>query len=431
MACFLIHEILNQPFPSRIRTLCAFALGCITGAGVNAQESIRPSAIGGAASDTSQEPMSTGPGRFMRLGPVNVNASAQMGIDFSDNVGVSEVDRKSDMIFRPGLTVGADWQVSRLNTIRLGMSIGYAKYLRNPKLDTHALLLDPGSQLSFDVFAGEQVRLNFHDRIQITQNPVDETTLSNVLRFQRLQNSSGVTAFVKFPTTDFALGYDHFIYNSLSPGFSYLDHTEEQFFASARRRVSDALGAGLEGSLGFVNYAGNLKNGATSWTAGAFADATVSEYTKLRLSGGYQSMRFDAGGTNGDRNSFGSWYANLSMAQRLSQYWSHSLTVGREARLGLSVNYADYFFARYAASWRMNALMTWNLSAFAEDARESGGSALFAEHAFRWGGGASVACRVAVRTDLTLGYQFVNKDSDLALRSYYQNSVMLGLTYQF
>jgi hypothetical protein len=335
------------------------------------------------------------------------------------------------VIFRPRLSVDSEWQVTRLNTIRLGLDLSYAKYANNSKLDTQALLLAPGTQLAFDVYVGEHLRLNFHDRIQITQNPIDEATLSNVQRFARLQNSAGVTAFIRYPDWDFVVGYDHFNYNTLASDFNYLDRNEEQFFASARKRVNDALGVGIETSAALINYTEHVNNDATSWTVGAFADATLSEYSKIRFSGGYQNMHFDGNGTTADRSNFESWYANLVAAQRINQYWSHSLTVGREARLGLSVNYADYVFARYAATWRMNALLTWSFDAFVEDAKESGGANLDAEHAFRWGGGVGLAWKIATQMTLGLRYTYVNKDSDLALRSYYQNSATLSLNYQF
>ncbi len=369
----------------------------------------------------------------MQIGPVNVDASAQVELEANDNVGLSEINRKSDFIFRPRVNVNSEWRVTPLNTIRLGLSVSYAKYFRYSKLDTQALLLDPGTAFGFDVFVGEHLRLNIHDRIQIVQNPVDETTLSNVSRFARLQNSAGVTAFIRYPDWDFVLGYDHFNYNTLSSSseFSYLDRTEEQFFAIARHRVSDALGVGVEGSAALVHYSENVNNDATTWTLGAFADTMLSEYTKLRVSGGWQDISFEGNGTSLDRSNFGSWYANLSAAQRLTQYVSHTLTVGREARLGLSVNFADYVFARYAATWRMNAVMTWNFDAFVEDAKESGGAAVSAEHAFRWGGGAGLAWKIAERMTLGLRYQYVDKDSDLALRSYYQNSGTLSLNYRF
>jgi hypothetical protein len=413
------------------KTLCACAFAGIAAGKVTAQESIRPSGISAAAADTRQDQAAAVRGDFMRFGPVNVDASVQVDLELNDNIGLSETNKEGDMIFRPRLNLNTEWKVTRLNTIRLGLGVSYAKYLNNSKLDTQALLLDPGTQLGFDIYVGEHLRLNIHDRIQITQNPIEESSLSNVQRFARLQNSAGVTAFIRYPDWDFVVGYDHFNYNTIDSQFSFLDRTEEQFFASARHRVSDALGVGVEGSAAIVKYTDNVNNDATTWTVGAFADATVSQYTKLRLSAGYQDMSFDGNGTSVDRSNFGGWYANLSAAQRISQYLSHSLTVGREARLGLSVNYTDYVFARYAATWRMNDIMTWTLDAFVEDARDSGGAAAFAEKAFRVGGGAGVAFKLSSHTTLGLRYNYVNKDSDLADRSYIQNAGALSINYQF
>lgn len=421
----------NSRFFQMPKTLCTFAIACFAGVNANAQESIRPSGIGAMASDARQDAAAAAKGNFLRLGPVNVDASAGIDLEVNDNIGLSENNKEGDMIFRPRLNLNSSWQVSRLNTIRLGLGLSYAKYLNNSKLDTQALLLDPGTQLGFDIYVGEHLRLNVHDRIQITQNPIEETSLSNVQRFARLQNSSGVTAFFRYPDWDFVLGYDHFIYHTLSTEFNFLDRTEEQFFVSARRRVSDALGVGVEGSAALINYDETLSSDAKSWTVGAFADATLSQYTKLRLGGGYQNMAFDGNGTNRDLTNFSGWYANLSLAQRLSQYVSHTVSVGREARLGLGVNFTDYVFARYSASWRMNDLMTWGFDAFVEDARDSGGAALFAEKAFRWGGGTSLSFKVSSHTSLGLRYNYVNKDSDLPLRSYIQNAGTLSLSYQF
>jgi hypothetical protein len=425
------HPHISHHFPLP-KALCAFAFACLAGATVHGQESVRPSSMSSLAADARQEQQtSTLRGDFMKFGQVKVDASAQMDVEYNDNIGLSEYNRQGDFIFRPRLNVDSEWQVTQLNTIRLGLGLSYAKYLQNSKLNTQALLLDPGTQLDFNIFIGEHIRLNVHDRIQIVQNPVDEPTLSNVDRFGRVQNSVGVTAYVRYPDLDFVFGYDHFDYKSLGSQFTYLDRTEEQFFASARYRVSDALGAGIEASAGLVNYSQHVNNDGTTWTVGAFADATLSQYTKVRMSAGYQDMSFDSSGTNRDTNNFGSWYANLSAAQRLTQFVSHTLTVGREARLGLDVNFTDYVFARYAAHWRMNDLMTWSLDAFVEDARDSGTVALNAEHAFRWGGGLSLDYKISSRTTLGLRYSYVNKDSDLALRNYSQDSLSLSLNYRF
>lgn len=158
----------------------------------------------------------------------------------------------------------------------------------------------------------------------------------------------------------------------------------------------------------------------------------LSPYTKLRATGGYQAMYFDGNGQSGDKSDFNGWYADLILAQRLNQYVSHSLTIGHEARLGLSVNFAEYTYARYLAQWRVNARMNAGLDAFLEQANESGSAQeQGSEDAFRWGVGASVTWRLGSRLNLGLRYRFVDKDSNQALRSYYQSVAAVTIGYDF
>jgi len=355
-----------------------------------------------------------------------------MDIDYNDNVGLSEKDRQSDLILRPAIDLDAAWRVTALNTLRFNIGISYAAYMQHSYLDTHSVLLDPGSQLAFDVYIGGILRLTFYDQFAILQNPIDEPTLSNTARFDRFQNSAGLTALFDFNDLKFVIGYDHFTYKTFGGDeFDFLDRREEQVFASASLRLSDAVTVGLDGSAGLFSYDLPINNDGTTWSAGPFVEATLSQYTTLRLDGGYQGMDFQQTGTTGDKSNDNGWYGGLTIAQRLNQHWSHSFSIGHEARLGLEVNFYQYTYARYLAQWRLNPRMTVGLQAFIEDADESGGVAQNSERSWRWGGSVSVSWRLGNKLSAELNYGYVRKDSDLTLRSYYQNLGTIGLKYQF
>lgn len=397
---------------------------------VAAQESIRPSETGSLASEARKQPGSTG-NYFLKAGPVDFSASASLGVEFNDNVGLSEDHRQSDLILRPQLSIDSVWRVTSLNTLRFNMGVAYAAYTQHSSLDTRSLLLDPGSQIAFDVYVGGVLKLTFHDRFAILQNPVDEPTLSNTARFDRFQNAAGVTALLDFNDLKIVLNYDHFDYRAFGGDFDFLDRQEEQFFASASLLMTDAVVVGVDGNVGLIKYRTDFNNDGTSWSAGPFVEATLSHYTTLRLSGGYQAMNFDGNGTSGDSTNFGGWYGNVTMAQRLNQYWSHSVSAGHEARLGLEVNFFEYDYVRYLAQWRINPRLSATVEGFAENANESGTVAQSSENSFRWGGGASLEWRLGNKLSLNLGYHYVKKDSDLPLRSYYQNSGTLVVKYDF
>jgi hypothetical protein len=167
------------------------------------------------------------------------------------------------------------------------------------------------------------------------------------------------------------------------------------------------------------------------WSTGPFVEATLSRYTKLRLTGGYQGTDFQQTGTNGDTSNYHGWYGNLTLAHRLNQYWTHSLSVGDEARLGLEVNYYRDIYIRYLSQWQLNPRMVVGIDAFFEDADESGGPQQDPEHSTRWGSSASLVWRLGSRVSAELRYGYVRKKSDLQLRSYYQNEGTIGLKCQF
>ena len=351
-------------------------------------------------------------------------------VEYNDNIGLSQNERHGDFIFRPQLRLDTEWRMTRLNSMRLSLGMGFAKYATHSELDTRSILLDPGSQIQFDIYVGGNLRLNIHDRFAIVQNPVDEPTLSNTAHFDRFQNSAGITAFWDLNDLKFTLGYDHFTYRSLGKQFNFLDRAEEQFIGSASLRLSDSLTVGLDASYALISYKNDLNNDGSSYSIGPFAEAILSDYTRIRLSGGYQGMQFDGNGTNGDTTDFSGIYANISIAQRITQYFSHSLNLGHEARLGLTVNFSEYSYARYIADWRMNSRMNVGFEVFVEDADESA-DYLDSEHSFRWGTSASLSYKIGPKTTMALRYHYTNKDSNLDLRDYYQNVVNLSVSHDF
>jgi hypothetical protein len=398
--------------------------------GVRAQESIRPSSTGSEAAAMRKD-VSLPMRHNMKLGPILFDASTSLEVEFNDNINISEHNRESDVVFRPNLNIDAMWRVSTLNTLRLNFGVGVATYLEHHGLNSRSILLDPGSAISFDLYIGDVLKLNFHDRFAIVQNPIDEVTLSNAARFDRLQNTAGVTALWDLNDLLLVLGYDHFDYHTFSDNFNFLDRREEQLFGSAALKWTDAITVGLDASAAFVTYKTDYNNNGFTWTSGPFLEMVLSPYTRLRVAAGYQGMNFDGGGTSGDKTDFNGWYATGAIAHRLNQYWSHSLSVGHEARLGLSVNFAEYLFARYTANWRLNSRSGVDFEAFLEDANESGGQELSSEHAFRWGVGAAYSRRLGNSVTMSLRYRFVDKNSDLPERSYYQNIGLLDVTWDF
>src|SRR3989440_10182792 len=223
-----------------------FALSMLLAiAGVYAQDAVRPSLAGQAASDARQEDVSRIPYNLL-LGPVRFRVGASVTAEYNDNVTYAENNTQDDFIITPNLSLDAIWPVTQLNTLRLDLGVGYSFYLDHSQYDTDTILIAPKSQLAFDIFIGD-FRINLHDRFHVQQDPIQQGALSNVVDYGRFENTAGVLVLWDLNQMLFQVGFDHFDYLSTTNRFDYLDHSSEIVYGSAAYIVNPTITVGGEG----------------------------------------------------------------------------------------------------------------------------------------------------------------------------------------
>jgi hypothetical protein len=347
----------------------------------------------------------------IQLGPALLSMSALMDLEYNDNIALSETNRKSDLIVEPLLNTNIVWQVSEYNAIRLNLGVGYVKYLNNPRFDSSSVSVTPDSQLAFDIYVGD-FRFTIFDQLSIQQNPVTEINLSNVARFERLQNAAGLSVTWDLNKVILFGAYTHYNFYSFDSQFDFLNETEEQFFLSSSLKLSDALTVGLRGTFAVVDYSENFQNDSTDYSAGAFVETQLTRYLTLSAEGGYQGARFDGGGFDVDTSQLNIPYGRVQLDHRLNRYWTEHLVAGYGAQLGFTTNYTELAYLHYDANWRMNLRTTLNFDAFYENGADSPGT-VQVEHVNRVGGGISCTYAVGRKVTLNLGYQIIDRNSDL------------------
>ena len=87
-------------------------------------------------------------------------------------------------------------------------------------------------------------------------------------------------------------------------------------------------------------------------------------------------------------------------------------------------------YVRYTATWNIIRGFLLSTEGFYESGDEDAGSP-FAEQIQRYGGAATLAYQLTPHVTLGLRYQYIQKQSDLPLRDYKQNSISLDGTYSF
>jgi hypothetical protein len=393
-----------------------------------AQESIRPSLAGDTVASLSR-PTIDSSNYNLKLGPALVSLSSGLQLEFNDNVTLSENHRESDLIIRPSINASAVWQVTELNALRLDLGIGYAKYVDHSEFDTGNLLIAPNSNLSFDIYVGD-FRITLFDQFSIQQNPVDEITLSRVGKFERFQNAAGLTVTWDLNAVILVSGYTNYLFRSLDSEFQFLDRTEQQFFTAAAVRLNDATKVGVRGTGGIVTYDQAFQNDGFIYSFGPFVEAQLTPYMRVELEGGYQGGNFETGGLNGDKSNLSGFYGRLLLSHRLNRYWTDGVSIGHEATIGLTTNTTTLTYVRYNADWRVNSRTNLNLAAFYEHGNDSPG-VFESENIDRIGFSVSLGYTIGRHTVTSLAYQYLNRASDLADRSYRQNQLLWSISYAF
>jgi hypothetical protein len=429
-----------------------FVMSMLVGTGgVFAQDAIRPSLAGQAASEARQQDVSRIPYNLM-LGPARFRVGASVGVEYNDNVNYAEVNEQDDVIVTPNLTLDMIWPITQLNTLRLDLGIGYSFYLDHSNYNTDTILIAPKSQIAFDIFVGD-FRINIHDRMQLQQDPIQEGALSNVRDYGRFENTGGVSVLWDLNKLLFQLGYDHYNFVSTTSAFDYLDRNSDIFQGSAAFIVNPTITVGAEGNVVFTRYDQSVLNDNKDYSAGAFVEVELTNNLKVRAAGGYQWINFDHNfvtfslptpfGTFlipvPDHKDLESYYVNGLIGHRINATLSQTVSAGHENQLGVNSNYITLNYVRHTLTWNLIRNTLLSTEFFFEDAKESGGFAgIFSpvplgtpEHFHRIGGAITLGYQLTPHVTLGVRYQGTSKDSNLLLRDYNQNRVSVDGTYSF
>jgi hypothetical protein len=422
-----------------------------------AQDAIRPSLAGEAAAEARRQSIDKIPYN-LQMGPIKFRFSATVGFEYNDNINLTEdktallpsptgpvlvtTQQQDDFIIRPQFNVNALWPITQLNTLKLDLGVGYAIYLDHSNYNTNAILINPGSQLAFDIFVGD-FRINLHDRFSLEQDPIAELALSNVADYGRFQNTAGVSVLWDLNQAIATVGYDHYTFISTTSAFDYLDRNAEMVNGSFAFTPTSTITVGVEGAFVHTYYDQNILNNSDTYSVGGFFETQVTNYVRLRVAGGYQVINFDNTGLVNDSHDLHDYYANALLTHRVSSVLSHSLSVGHETQLGVNSNYIKLNYVRHTATWNVLFHTLLSTELFYEDADDSGGSFVplpgipfafnpfVAEHVHRYGGALTLGYQLTQHVTLGLRYQYTQKDSDQPLRDYRQNRIAVDGTYSF
>lgn len=383
-------------------------------------------------------------------GPLRFSLAAGVGVEWNDNVFLSDDNRESDFVFRPTLDLDTRWRITELNTLRLNLQASYAKYFDHSELDTDGVLISPNSELALTFFLGT-IKFTLRDRFSYQEDTYDVAVLSDVASYQRYENQAGIQADWQISqTVNLPIGYDHYNLWTKGEDFSEQDRVIDTVYARPSVQLTPALKVGLSAAYSFINFDSDDRSDGDNLLVGPFVEIQLSAYTNLYLEAGFQSLTYD-GGSNfnnatiralqispedealvgdsfQDDEDSNSWYAKFELQNKPSDFFRHRLFGSKISEIGFGSNYYDLYHLEYDAEWKITEKTEVGPTLFYEYYETSG---TLGEKAHRYGATFGVRHHFSNSITLGLDYRFILKDSDLEDADYYQNLAFLSIYYKF
>jgi hypothetical protein len=407
---------------------CLAASFMLTGRPALAQEAIRNSMAGDLAAQAMRLHPESLPYTF-KTGEFRLLATPSLGIDWNDNVRLSNTDKQDDFILRPLLGLNASYPVTQRNLLALNVTFGYEQYFKHN--DLSRWFVQSGSALSFDIFV-KDFYINLHDQFSYLQDSAQEALVANTGSYGNFQNTIGASVTWDLRDVNLTLGYDHQNNQSTTQQFESQDRVSELFVGRAGLKVRPELTTGLEGTVSLTKYDQMILNDNTSYTAGLYADWHPSRYLQATARGGYSIFDFQHTSAFIQTGNLDSWYIGLVITHNITQAISYSLSAGHDIRLGIQSDATEETYVTPAITWSIIRGWPFQTSLSFQHGKQGvanqGGNLVENYDWLTLGFGLNHS--VTARLGMGINYRLTLRSSSVPAREYTQNLVGLQMTYQ-
>jgi hypothetical protein len=452
-----------------------------------AQEALR-SSMAGEQAEELQKQAAANPYYNLQMGDLKLRFVSSLQVEGNDNVNLANSSPQADMSIRSEVDMTALWPVTENNTLALTIGAGYEKYLRTKSLDS--FFFTPDSAVSFNIYAGDFL-INLHTHFVYSAEQYQNVDVSGASSYTYFEDLTGLSVLWDLNKLKITFTYDHDIYLSDTPGFSYSDRNSELF--SLRAGVETAPGSivGLELGGSIDNYGtqpeynphgsnsvpvyatdgtytdptafasetisqkqaiGTFLGNQQSVNFGPYIQAAFSPHLSVEGSAGYtiyflsQSSFEDYPGeavsvlsnivtgvmtTNrapANPNTLSAFYADVTLTHMVNAKVKYTLTAGHQIQEGIYSDTLELYYANLNPTFMFIRNITLQTPINYNYAERGGTDG---ETYSYWEAGLVASYQMNAKVVLTSSYYYRAKQSDVPANDFVQNQLVLGLHYSF
>jgi hypothetical protein len=365
----------------------------------------------------------------VKTGDFRLLVSPSLGLDYNDQVNLSQRSAESDLILRPMVTFNASHPIAQRNILRLNVGIGYDKYFEHDKYS--GLRLQSGSELSFDASVKDFL-FNVHDRFQYSQDSASKSEVAGSGGYGGFDNTAGLSTTWDLRDVTLSVGYDHQNFISSTSEFESASRTSEIFSPRAGFRLNPRLTVGVEGTVAMTANEQRVLNNSTSYSPGIYADWRPGNFFQIQPRVGYSIYSFEQTSQSLQAQDMNGWYAGVTVSHQPTDFMSYAVSVGQEIRLGIQADAVESTYFRPSFTWKI--IKNVNLTSFLSYDHGTQGSGQqrtggLSESYDWYGGGLGASYALTKKLSMSMNYRVTTRSSDASLRNYTQNLVGIQLTY--
>ena len=380
------------------------------------------------------------PEAFFYLGPFQEVLTGTAGVQYTDNVNLTDTDKMSDLSFTLGLGLDTTWVISHLNQLQFtfGGEVMENFYSNGRNLVTFAV--DPTSKIEFKFEVGEFL-VRLYDQFSYTQNPTTDPTATNTANLNSFTNTIGAAVDADLNIAVLTLFADY-SYNSQS-GTNVQGQTNPTTNGTRETfRLGPSLTFRLSPTILYGINATATRSTSTnaanvnSLNVGPFINGRLSKEFEFDLSGGLSLI-------DTKPSIAPTYYFSLAIRYQINRHWQLVFSGSHDLVFTTGTNLTEENLFKVGTQMDLTRWITFTVSPFINfgevkttDLRVINGPSQGSYTQF--GIAAGLDWKLRKRWSTSLSYIFVRRESGstigtgiTASNNYIQNTLALSLSYAF
>jgi hypothetical protein len=404
------------------------------------------------------EPSEHGP--LFVLGPIQGNLYASLGLDYTDNAGLTNTGTQDQLRLFEHLALRLNWPISGENRLGLNLGLGLNQVLAGTRSgDNVSFTIAPDSNLGFTFYIGD-FRIHVFDRFSLTQDPTSDSSASGVLNLNRFTNTGGAaidwnlnkviltlqvddTYVTQNPTT---AGNQSTIQQEIN-GVNGNRNTVRAAFRAAAQ-LNPTLSAGPEVTL--TKTTASAATDIQAVAAGVFLRGQLTRLTSLSLEGGVnfineQGNHFPVTLEKQAKIPSSGYYVRFKANQRVTRFLQLTGEVSHDLDYGEGINLIERTVGDLALDYRLTKGVDVTIGGRYEDGNvlTGGNQGKYSLYQIN----AGISRRLGPRLTAAFNYRFTQRTSGnnnvvvlvndqlvslpSSSQNYTQNLFLLSLSYVF